>query len=503
MRKHAESHAAQLRLLLGAPPRTKCSGLLALVVLLAGPATWFGHSQAGEPSAVGQDSVTSTQRGLAAPAGQTCRFQSARAAGDCDYVEGLLEVGGEVEEVVDDKPTRLKMSVVCRFAYHERTTQAPGGDESVCRSVRHYQRLETVIKVGDDGVKPTLRPERQLIGVEAAGKQLSVFSPQGPLTADELELVDILCNSLLLDRLLPDGPVAVGQGWKVDEALLAALLGLDEVSEADVESILTEVDQAVARFQMAGRVLGKVEGVEAEIELKSKYRFDLRRQRVDWIGLLVREMRGPGHVSRGFDAVARLQMTIRPSQTPAELADAALQGLTLEPVPELLLLSYKSAESGGWQLMHDRRWHVISEQSGLVILRMVRDGQLIAQCNISPVPAQPGTKEFTLAGFQADVRRALGENFGQFVSAKQYVNDASLRVYRVIAQGEVSELPIEWRYYLVTEESGRQMVFAFTVEQSLAAQLTPSDQQMVDSLRFSSPKPVDAASEPSGRRRLQ
>jgi len=421
---------------------------------------------------------------------------------DCDRVEGLLEVGGEVQEVVDEKPQPLKMSVVCRFAYHERTLHVPDAADAARRSMRHYDMLQTVIKVEDDGVKPELRPDRRLIGVETAGSRVTLFAPQGPLTADELELVDILSNSLLLDGLLPKGTVAVGGSWQVDQDLLAAMLGLDEAAEAQVQSTLAEVTETVARFEMSGSVQGMVEGVDTRIELKSKYRFDRRRQRIDWIGLVVREKRAPGHISRGIDAVARLQMTVGPAELPPALSDEALEGVAKKPTPELELLSYRASDAQ-WHLTHDRHWHVLSEQNGLVILRMVCDGELIAQCNISPVSAQPENKRMTLADFQEDVRRALGDNFGQLVSARQYVNAARYRVYSVVAQGEVSKVAIQWRYYLVTEESGRQVVFAFTVEQSLSERLSPSDQQMVDSLRFAPPKPVSAANEPSVRIRLE
>lgn len=458
----------------------------------------FGAAIVAAPIAKARAQPVAQTAGQAPPgaqSGQAFRLQSTRSLGDCDRVEGLLEVGGEVEEVVDEKPQRLGMSVVCRFGYHERTFHLPDGDDPAWRTLRHYDTLETVIKVGDDGVKPELRPERRLIGVEIAGSRVTLFAPKGPLTADELELVDILANSLLLDRLLPKEAVAVGQSWEVDKGLLAAMLGLDELGSGRVQSVLSEVTETVARFEMSGSVQGTVEGVKTQIELKARYRFDRRRGRIDWIGLLVREKRGPGHVSRGIDAVARLQMTVVPTAPPPVLGDEAVQEVALRPTPELLVLGYQAPDAQ-WQLTHDRDWHVLAEQGSLVILRLVRGGQLIAQCNISPVSTQPGNKQLTLADFQEDVRQALGKNFGQLVSARQYANAAGYRVYGVVAEGEVSEIPIRWHYYLVTEEQGRQVAFAFTVEKSLAEGLSPGDQQMVDSLRFAPPQPASAASEP-------
>ena len=66
-----------------------------------------------------------------------------------------------------------------------------------------------MVNVGDAQFAPTLRPEHRLIAVEA-GPQTTLFSPAGNLTRDELDAVDIQADSLLVDRLLPEKLVAVG-----------------------------------------------------------------------------------------------------------------------------------------------------------------------------------------------------------------------------------------------------------------------------------------------------
>ena len=135
-----------------------------------------------------------------------------------------------------------------------------------------------MIKVGDHQFEPALRPEHRLIAVEAGKQSAVLFSPSGSLTRAELDAIDIQGNSLLLDRLLPDKPVSVGDRWQLPDELLAALLGLDEVAKSDVQSTLKEVTSTVARFELAGTIEGAVFGVTTKIELKGKYRFDLRNQ---------------------------------------------------------------------------------------------------------------------------------------------------------------------------------------------------------------------------------
>lgn len=149
--------------------------------------------------------------------------------------------------------------------------------------MRDYHKVAVVVKVGDGQFEPALRPEHRLIGVEAGKQAATLFSLAGNLTRDELDAIDIPANSLLVDRLLPEKPVAPGESWQLPEPLLAALLNLDEVAKSSVECTFKEVAtigskeaaHKVARFEFAGKVEGAVGGVSTKIELKGKYRFDL------------------------------------------------------------------------------------------------------------------------------------------------------------------------------------------------------------------------------------
>ena len=76
--------------------------------------------------------------------------------------------------------------------------------------------------------------------MDVEADKCTLFSPRGALTSDELDLIDISGNTLLLDHLLPDKPVAVGRKWRPAEKS-GRLLQLDEVRRSDVECVLNEV----------------------------------------------------------------------------------------------------------------------------------------------------------------------------------------------------------------------------------------------------------------------
>lgn len=427
---------------------------------------------------------------MAAQNNQTHLLRSGRKPGDVDRVAVVLEVGGELKEMVDNKIHRPKLSVVCNLTYDEKTLEVPAVADGRVRSIRHYDKIDTVIKVEDEGLKPTLRTQRQLIATEAEGGKLTLFSPLGTLSRDELELINILGNSLLLDRLLPARPVAVGDSWKHSDKLIAAMFRLDAVAKVEAGSKLTEVTDQVARFEMSGHVEGASGGVSTTIDLKAKYRFNLATKRIDWLGLLVKEDRDIGHVTDGVDATARLQVQVAPRVETAQLNDAALAGLSLEPSNDLTQLIYRP-KSGDWQFVHDRSWHVTGDRADLAVLRMLDRGDLLAQCNVAPLPKREPGGQLSLAEFQADVQKSLGDSFGEFVEAGQAANEANYRVHRVVVRGKVEDLPIQWNYYLVADQHGNQVVFAFTVEQSLTERLGKADEKLVGALRFIVPQTAE------------
>lgn len=422
-------------------------------------------------------------------AAETFRFPNGRSPESVDQVTAQLKVAGDILEAGEGGIERVKMGGLAEMEYVEQTLEIAQGPKKRARSIRRYERAEATIRVADDALQPKLRPELTLVGASVDDRQAILFSPGERLSRDELELIDIIGNSLLLDRLLPAGPLAVGATWTPAGSLLAQLLGLDTVGQSDVQCELVEVTEAVARFQMRGDLTATIHGVKTRIQLKAKYRYDRRIERIDWFAMSMREVRSMAPVAQGFDVVAQVQVRIVPKAEGAGFDQDLLEDLKFEPQDEVEMLAY---ESDGWRLLHSRRWFVIHDEPDLVILRLIGEGELLAQCRVSPMPAVPVDKLPTLERFQQDVRQALGDRFERFVSAGQWANEAQYRVFRVVvagtAQAELKQtttkVPIQWRYYLVVDDQGRRIAFAVTIEAELAERVGNADRALVDSFRF-------------------
>ncbi|HIQ20172.1 MAG TPA: hypothetical protein EYH34_02885 [Planctomycetes bacterium] len=413
----------------------------------------------------------------------TYSLTSSRRAGSIDRLEIAVEVAGTLQIDQPDRNESAPMRVAANLIYEERTLDVPAHQGIPFRSVRYYEKAAARVQAGEVSFVPVLRAERGVVVVHVQDGKPTVFSPQGPLTRDELELVDPLGNSLLLDQLLPEGPVRVGQKWKHSPETLAAILGLEQITSAAVTSELTEVKEGVARLEMQGRLTGRDKGATATVTLRAKYWFDLELRRITWFGLLLQENRGAGLVEKPFQAVARLQMKITPLHEPKHLSDSLLEGLTLEPDTPLLLLEHRST-AGGWQLVNDRRWFVISDERDRAVLVLVEDQKRLAQCHVASARGGQPPERVSLADFQRDVQKALGKHFGGFVEASQAVNQRGYRLYRLVVQGVVDGVPIHWIYYLVASKEGQQVVVAFIVEAEHLGAFGHSDRELIEAIQL-------------------
>ena len=250
-----------------------------------------------------------------------------------------------------------------------------------------------------------------------------------------------------------------------------------------VTSRLTEVTDDVAKVVLEGSLKGAVAGIGTEMQVKAKYNFDLKSKRINWFAMLVKEKRAVGHVGPGLDVVAKLIMKVTPIPQSVHLAPEITDQIP-QSAEGLTLLEFASP-TGTFRFDYDRRWYVTSEEKDVAILRLVDRGELVAQCNISPLTNV--SKQLTLTDFQNEVRQSLGKNFGEFLAATEDTSEAGYNVYRVVANGQVSDLPIQWVYYLLTSPDGTRASLSFTMESNLAERFAAADRELVGSLRFSPP----------------
>jgi hypothetical protein len=413
-------------------------------------------------------------------------------------VQALVEVRGELKLNADGrKVDKIPLLVEGRISYDEKvvTSETSTGD---CRAARHYHEATAKIKADETTIARTLNAERRLVVAHVTQDDALLFSPLGPLTRDELELIDIQANTLLLPALLPDHSVPQGGEWDLDDRQLARLFGLDVVTDNKVRCTLAQVGDGTAVIELAGTLEGGVAGVSTEIELKAKCTFDLLRRRINWFAVAMKENRDIGHAEPGFEVTARLQIAVTPIESCPQLDDALLAQLPINADANASLLAFESTNNP-FRLAHDRRWRLMLDRHDLCVFRFVDRGDLLAQCNISPLPSLESGRQLTLEGLQQDVQKSLGERFGKFEEAATWTIGESQRVLRVVASGTASEIPIHWIFYHIDNSHGKRLAIAFTLEAKLSERFADQDRTLVESLEFTSPSVAEEAHRAGGQ----
>jgi hypothetical protein len=416
-------------------------------------------------------------------ANETVDFRPAAKAGSFRQSKVIVEVEGKLKLNADGKEVKhLPFKVQGELNYVERVLSQSKSWTDV-RLLRTYQSAQARLRLHESDLATELRPDRRLIAIQSSAKEAIQFSPSGPLTREELDLVEAPASGLALEALLPSGTMKISGQWPLTDTVVARLLNLEAVSQQDVSCTLDSVKDNIAIISLSGKVAGAVGGVSSDIELKGKLNFDLAQRAVTWLTLAIKENRAIGHAQPGFDVLAKLRMVSAPTKPVDELGDKALASLTLQPDAAQTLIELNS-DAGGFQLLHDRRWSVMLERGDLTILRLVDRGDLIAQCNITPLAPLAKDQQLSMEGFQNDVKRVLGKNFEEMIEATEDTGENSLRALRVVVAGTVGELPIQWTYYNLADDAGRRASLVFTLESSLLSRFAHIDRELIANFRF-------------------
>jgi len=406
-----------------------------------------------------------------------------------------LKVSGKVfPEPGPDKA--LKLAVEAHFDYAERRLAGTGRESLSLRSIRHYDRARATIEAGEQISNVALRNAVRLIVAGGLAEGIDLFSPSGPLTYGELELLRIPGDSLAVLALLPDSAVEAGETWKVPYWALPLLTGVESVEKGEVACKLEAVKPGEARINFSGDLSGATTGAAATVHVEGYLLFDRQQKFVSEMELTQSEKRVVGAVSPGLDVAARVRVTRAAVARPLRLTDTDLVDLPLESNTANRLLMF-DAPAWNVQFYHDRHWHLFQQTSELALLRLLDKEGLIAQCNIKKLPdAEPG-KHVSQEQFQADIERTLGKNFQEFIQSEKLKLKEGLFVVRVVVAGSVERknakkepeiAPMHWIYYLVAHNDGRQIAFVFSVDPQQMEALDGRDLSIVAGLEFLAPR---------------
>lgn len=381
-------------------------------------------------------------------------------------------------------PKPLDLKVETRFDLMERVLAA-NADGKAERVARKVNQAASAINGKVRPFASSIRPTVSLLVASMREGSVVTFSPGGPLTRSELELVQAPGDPLIVPDLLPGREVGVGDTWPISSEAAKSLAGYDALASNSLKAKVETLDAATARMKIAGEVRGAENGAEGRITFDGTFTFDRKTGRVSHLEVKRAEIRGAGPVGAGgLNIKSTLTVDRKPVETPAELTDEALAGVPTEVLPERLLLQF-TAPDGKYSFLHDRDWHLYWDDTRMAVLKKLDHGEVVAQCNLSMGPnAGPGRHQDPKQ-FQGDVRKALGGRFTAFLGGGEIEGSepAGYR-YKLSVQGREKELDVVWQYYLVANADGDQVLATFTLTADSLKRFGDQDAQMIGSLQW-------------------
>ncbi len=388
--------------------------------------------------------------------------------------------------------------------YEERFRRPQGADSGEVTTVeRYYHEAVSNSVLNRNQHESKLRESVRDVIVRRELLPEVVYAADDYFHRDELELLRLPISSVALEQLLPSERVQVGTEYSPSREAMVSVLNLTSVEASDVTAQVVSLTEKEARIQFKGKVDGSVEGVPTEIRTIGKLVFDRQMGVCVWLAIAIHETREIGIAEPGFDIAATVKMVRQPLDQPTALASPPSPIDVTAPIPQDRLYVELVSEQLGFSTLTDRRWRMMSDLPGAAMMRMIDTDRSIAQCDVRPLATLTPGAQWTLEAFQQDVKRTLGEQLTDLIEAEEFLSPAGLRVLRVVAQGSVQGVPIQWVMLHFSDDSGRRLLGTFTMEGENVATFAGADTQLAATLRFlekrvasdQSPKP--GASAPS------
>lgn len=402
-----------------------------------------------------------------------------------------LQVEGQIFPQPGEQ-SALPLKVDAGFRYRERFLEGAGRQAQSLRAVRFYDQAGASITAGPQVSNIDLRNQTRLIVAHGTDLGVELFSPQAPLQFAELDLLHSPGDSLVIAALLPDSGVEPGDKWKPEGWVLPLLAGIEAVEKGALSCELLGVEKNEAKIRFQGNITGAVLGAAARVELTGELTFDTTRRCWTGLKLTQTEKRAVGPVSPGLDLKAQLSVKRQTATDEGPLTDTALEKLPLQPNAAARLLMFE-APAWNTRFLYERNWHLLTQNSDLAMLRLLEQGELLAQCTIKKLAdAGPG-RHVSEEVFQQDIRATLGKNYGQQLRAERIRVRDGLYVFRVVVVGTVaakndegddSPTPMQWIYYLVANADGRQLALVFTSDPKRADRWKDRDLGIVGGVEF-------------------
>ncbi|MBX9680283.1 MAG: hypothetical protein K2X38_16100 [Gemmataceae bacterium] len=421
---------------------------------------------------------------LVGPAfGQTVDLTEAGLKDACFRVQMSMSLDGKVTVQQEGTNKSFPHQARASHEYLERVLDAK--DNRGERAARVYSQASVEFPSHKTPTKNELRTERRLQAVYRDKKQLVSFSPRGPMTREEMEVTEHL-DTLTLPGLLPGRTTKVGETWKLPTSVVESLCVFDGIEGNELIAKLEKVEGERAVITIQGTAKGIGMGASANLLVNAQATFDVQAKRIVGLEWKQSDQRTQGPVSPALSADIVIRVVREAIEQPKQLSDLALVIVPSgSPPSELTELVYRDTKKGMYELRHAREWHVVSQQDGRLVLRLLSSrGDFVAQCTLTPWRKVGATGALKLEEFADLMAKSPGWQQETELEKEQPKSAQGYSIHRVTASGKLVNVAAVQSFYLVVGKEGEQLIGAFTMTPVMARELASRDVTLIDSLRF-------------------
>jgi hypothetical protein len=436
---------------------------------------------------------------------ETVTFKTGEPASGAWKVSTRVKATGRpVLSAGGGKTAPHSMTAQAEFDFIERRLPSGGRDAMALRAARDFQtaKMESVVAPEGEAGKTqkaqtaaSLPAHLQFIVAEGRSTGVTCYCPTSPMLRETVDLLELPGDPLALSALLPVKNVEVGEKWTPPEWAGQMLAAIEAIEKCTVSCELKQADANAATIEVSGAVKGQRDGANSEVSVQGTLVYDRAKDGITDARLVYTVKSTIGAVSPGLDVTMEVESRREPLESPGRLTDKVISAIPISAPAGAYDLVYDAAP-WGIRLRHSRDWFfykaTLEGTPQVAIFRLMDKGSLIAQCNMSPIPASAPGKHVPLEQFESDIKESLGSRLTAIRAKEQLNVDNGMKIFRVIADGkhtivsakEKVEIPTTWVYYLCASASGKQASFVFAVESKLVEQMGTRDEELVRSLQF-------------------
>jgi hypothetical protein len=402
---------------------------------------------------------------VAAQAEEPVRLEERFPVGHQYHVSTRVDLTGSLTLPAEkDKPAPKPLSVKGEGAmeYDERVLTV-GKDGQVQKTIRICRRTEVKRTLGDQPQEATLRQAVRRLVLLRNGNTKAPFSPDGPLTWGEIDLIRTDVFTPALAGFLPEKAVSIGDRWEATTAAVQELTGLEKIEEGKIDCKLAEFTtlekRRYARVTFSGTVRGIGEDGSSKQELDGYYYFDLESNHLSYLTLKgVHSLLDKDGKEVGRNE-GRMVLTRQVNNRSNELTDEALKNVVVERNDENTLLLYDNPDIGV-RFLYPRRWKVALVRGTQVALDGADGSGLM-------LTFDPPSRVPTSNQFLTESRDELQKIKAKILRTEppKKVQERPLLEHFAL-EAEIGEQKVLMDYYVAMQEKGGA---------TLAARLLPDD----------------------------